>query len=350
MFEKNKQNDSKKITKIKRLYGKSKSPSEMSNKFIPPHEQIYCRNSPLGSSILNNLNHSSSQFQENQMANSSSLQGLNLIGNENQRSRHHNSVKHSNSVTIGPKIKQKVVKKSKSKKGNSFGRAPPSKLDSKLMMISENYNQDSYNSKYSKQVSPQNAIKLGHQRGNDSGSHKNISNMSNSKYYIMSGGTSQKRSGSNNQKSSNQSKERSANLSQERIKKRENGKDQIVNFIAKYIQKNSEIEVDKGYDDAISNLKDFLSYLEDKNIINGEQLEDKAEVNNLIKDLMKLDLTKFQNLRQSEMQMKRKTGSRNVHVSVNRSNSQANQNHRSNSSSSITRKVQSVTSKNIYKV
>ena len=31
-------------------------------------------------------------------------------------------------------------------------------------------------------------------------------------------------------------------------------------------------------------------YLEEKNIINGRQLEDKKEVNNLIEDLMKLDL------------------------------------------------------------
>lgn len=44
-------------------------------------------------------------------------------------------------------------------------------------------------------------------------------------------------------------------------------------------------------------MKDFLGYLEDKNIINGQQLEDRNEVKNLIKDLMKLDLTKFQNLK-----------------------------------------------------
>ena len=41
-------------------------------------------------------------------------------------------------------------------------------------------------------------------------------------------------------------------------------------------------------------MKEFLSYLEDKKIINTDRLEkNKDEMNNLIKDLMKLDLTKF---------------------------------------------------------
>lgn len=43
-------------------------------------------------------------------------------------------------------------------------------------------------------------------------------------------------------------------------------------------------------EDTLQNLRDFLMYLEEKNIINGRQLEDKKEVNNLIEDLMKLDL------------------------------------------------------------
>jgi len=33
--------------------------------------------------------------------------------------------------------------------------------------------------------------------------------------------------------------------------------------------------------------------LEDKNIINPKQLEDEKEINNLISDILKLDLTKF---------------------------------------------------------
>lgn len=48
-------------------------------------------------------------------------------------------------------------------------------------------------------------------------------------------------------------------------------------------------------EDTLQNLRDFLMYLEEKNIINGRQLEDKKEVNNLIEDLMKLDL--FNNIK-----------------------------------------------------
>jgi hypothetical protein len=41
-------------------------------------------------------------------------------------------------------------------------------------------------------------------------------------------------------------------------------------------------------------LREFLTYLEEKNIINTERLENnKEEMQNLIKDLMKLDLAKF---------------------------------------------------------
>ena len=41
-------------------------------------------------------------------------------------------------------------------------------------------------------------------------------------------------------------------------------------------------------------MREFLCYLEEKNIINTERLENnKEEMNSLIKDLMKLDLAKF---------------------------------------------------------
>lgn len=41
-------------------------------------------------------------------------------------------------------------------------------------------------------------------------------------------------------------------------------------------------------------MREFLTYLEEKNIINTERLENnKEEMNSLIKDLMKLDLAKF---------------------------------------------------------
>ena len=44
----------------------------------------------------------------------------------------------------------------------------------------------------------------------------------------------------------------------------------------------------------MQNLREFLAYLEEKNIINTSKLENnKEEMNNLIKDLMKLDLAKF---------------------------------------------------------
>jgi hypothetical protein len=47
-------------------------------------------------------------------------------------------------------------------------------------------------------------------------------------------------------------------------------------------------------EEILQNLREFLTYLEEKNIINTERLENnKEEMNNLIKDLMKLDLEKF---------------------------------------------------------
>lgn len=47
-------------------------------------------------------------------------------------------------------------------------------------------------------------------------------------------------------------------------------------------------------EEILQNLREFLCYLEEKNIINTERLENnKEEMNSLIKDLMKLDLAKF---------------------------------------------------------
>lgn len=121
---------------------------------------------------------------------------------------------------------------------------------------------------------------------------------------------------------------------------------QIIDFIGKYIKQTGELEIDQKYEDTLNNLKDFLEYLEDKNIINGQQLEDKNEVNNLIKDLMKLDLSKFHNLRKGIDKKKKKEGSRNVHVSVNRSNScHSNSIQQNNNSDPNGRKTLSVTSK-----
>lgn len=75
-------------------------------------------------------------------------------------------------------------------------------------------------------------------------------------------------------------------------------KDRIIDYVAKFIRtkhysSEGDAMSDAGYEDMINNLKEFLQYLEDKNIINPKQLEDEKEVNNLISDILKLDLTKF---------------------------------------------------------
>ena len=49
----------------------------------------------------------------------------------------------------------------------------------------------------------------------------------------------------------------------------------------------------------IRNLRAFLVYLENKNIINPQKLQDKNEMKNFIKDIMKLDLSKFSKPRSS---------------------------------------------------
>lgn len=82
-------------------------------------------------------------------------------------------------------------------------------------------------------------------------------------------------------------------------------KEVIVNHIRKYIkgkkitdqplqkQNNKTIEDTEQTEEIVENLRDFLTYLEGKNIINSQKLQDKEEMKNLLKDIMKLDLTKF---------------------------------------------------------
>jgi tRNA A-37 threonylcarbamoyl transferase component Bud32 len=75
-------------------------------------------------------------------------------------------------------------------------------------------------------------------------------------------------------------------------------KDKIIDYVAKFIRTkhySNEVDAinDEGYEEMVGNLREFLQYLEDKNIINPRQLEDEKEVNNLIADILKLDLTKF---------------------------------------------------------
>jgi hypothetical protein len=50
---------------------------------------------------------------------------------------------------------------------------------------------------------------------------------------------------------------------------------------------------DSEYDQVITTLKEFLQYLEQKNIINPQALQDEEDVNKLIQDIMKLDMKKF---------------------------------------------------------
>jgi hypothetical protein len=46
-------------------------------------------------------------------------------------------------------------------------------------------------------------------------------------------------------------------------------------------------------EEIMKNLRDFLGYLENKGIINPTKLQNKDEMKILLKDIMKLDLTKF---------------------------------------------------------
>ena len=81
-----------------------------------------------------------------------------------------------------------------------------------------------------------------------------------------------------------------------------------MNHIRKYIKVNKKEESpatrllatkDEEPEVIIQNLRDFLTYLEAKNIINPQKLADKSEMKNLIKDIMKLDLSKFSKARTS---------------------------------------------------
>ena len=118
-------NDSKKMGKIKRLYGKSKSPSEMSQKFMQPGGNLFnCRNSPLSRSPLANLDNSGN-LKDHHPKNSKGQNILMVPGYGGQRSRHHNSVKYSSSMNLSNRLKAKSSKNSKSKKkNNSYHKIP----------------------------------------------------------------------------------------------------------------------------------------------------------------------------------------------------------------------------------
>ena len=84
-------------------------------------------------------------------------------------------------------------------------------------------------------------------------------------------------------------------------------KETIVNYIRKYIKlrpesqptPTAEAPVEESEETIIQNLRDFLTYLENKNIINPQKLSDQSEMKSLIKDIMKLDLSKFSKPRAS---------------------------------------------------
>jgi hypothetical protein len=82
-------------------------------------------------------------------------------------------------------------------------------------------------------------------------------------------------------------------------------KEVILNQIRRFIKTNkgqtklsqdlvkeAEASGDKT-EEIIKNLRDFLGYLESKGIINQSKLQNKDEMKNLLKDIMKLDLAKF---------------------------------------------------------
>ena len=84
----------------------------------------------------------------------------------------------------------------------------------------------------------------------------------------------------------------------QRMKKMKAQKEKVVDYIVKYLKRTQEpkVAIDSEKQLALTrNLKEFLNYLEDKNIIQSgsTQLEDPAAVQSLIRDLMKLDLSKF---------------------------------------------------------
>lgn len=251
------------------------------------------------------------------LSNNSSKNGF-AIACPGQRSRHQASVKYSSALNIGSRLKTKTSKNSKSKKKSNSSL----KLADGKSKGSQNRSPAPSNDSHTTSVTSK------------------LTSLENSQFSYRPKKVSSKSRKNYDSGSSLDSKK----LSNSKISKRETGKLKIVSFIGKYIQNNAEVKIDQDYEETINNLKDFLGYLEDKNIINGQQLEDKKEVNNLIKDLMKLDLSKFHSMRDKE----KKKGSRNINVSVNRSNSTAKQ--YSQNSSINGRKTQSVSSKNIYRV
>lgn len=209
----NSNNDSKKMSKIKRLYGKSKSPSDHLHKFMQSHlkEGVVVRTSPCARSPMNNMDHSVNQFQNYNLLNASSSSALNIPNYVNQRSRHHNSVKYSNSQNLSSRAKEKPVKTKK--KVVSYQKFPECK-SAKIVQRSPNahYEIIAKNSSM-KQVSTLNSSKF-------SGQQYTGGSQPRKQFSLNPKIVSQPKE---NVKTKSNSRERT-HLSQERIIKRENGK------------------------------------------------------------------------------------------------------------------------------
>lgn len=75
------------------------------------------------------------------------------------------------------------------------------------------------------------------------------------------------------------------------VRQTKTAKEHILKHLAKYIKKQGILkklvgDKDKLFSDTIKNLWEFLSYLEDRQIINCNILENKKELSSLLKDLV----------------------------------------------------------------
>ena len=75
-------------------------------------------------------------------------------------------------------------------------------------------------------------------------------------------------------------------------------KQYVLNYIAEYIQKHKILKHLPGdprnnYEMTMKNLKEFLTYLESKQILTNAMIETKSTLKALINEIMQLDLVKF---------------------------------------------------------
>lgn len=133
-------NDSKKCAKVTKIYGKSKSPSEMGHKYMSlgGSNLFNHRQSPKNRSPLANLNNSS-RFFPSKPANTSPKQ-LYSIAHPGHRSRHQHPLKYSTSLNQNlrqSKHKSKS-KKTSNPKHKKASRSPPQHLSSMLSNLDTN--------------------------------------------------------------------------------------------------------------------------------------------------------------------------------------------------------------------